>query len=114
MLHIAVLLLSAEWRYCCERKKTLAIREDAMKSYVFQVIVEPDKQPDGTPAFHGYCPALPGCHTWGYTAEDALAKIQEAVSLYVEDLVDSGKPIPVNSPHGGVSEFSTPSVVVNL
>jgi predicted RNase H-like HicB family nuclease len=73
-----------------------------MKSYVFQVVVEPDRQADGTPAFHGHCPALPGCHTWGFTEEDALAKIQEAVSLYIEDLIESGQPVPTTSAEGGI------------
>jgi predicted RNase H-like HicB family nuclease len=60
-----------------------------MKSYVFRVVVEKDEMEDGTPAFHGFCPALPGCHTWGDTPEETLARVQDAVSLYVEDLIAS-------------------------
>jgi len=84
-----------------------------VKSYVFQVVVESDVQEDGTQAYHGTCPALPGCHTWGHTEEETLARIQEAVSLYVEDLIEAGKAVPVN-PELGVTEHSAPSVVVNV
>jgi predicted RNase H-like HicB family nuclease len=84
-----------------------------VKSYVFRVVVEADVQEDGTPAYHGFCPALRGCHTWGHTEEEALARIQEAVSLYVEDLIEAGKCVPVN-PELGVTEHAEPSVVVNV
>ena len=84
-----------------------------MKSYVFTVVVEEDVQEDGARAYHGSCPALPGCHTWGHTQQEALARIQEAVSLYVEDLIEAGEPVPVN-PEKGVTVHAAPSVVVNV
>jgi len=84
-----------------------------MKSYVFRVVLEEDEQEDGSRAYHGYCPALPGCHTWGHTQDEALARIQEAVSLYVEDLIESGKSVPVNL-ELGATEYAAPSVVVNV
>ena len=31
-----------------------------MKTYSFRVIVEPDEDADGNPAWHAYCPALEG------------------------------------------------------
>ena len=68
-----------------------------MRSYVYRVVIEPDEQDDGTRAFHGYCPALPGCHTWGHTPEEPRARIQEAVSLYVEDLIAAAEPVPVGA-----------------
>ena len=66
-----------------------------MRSYIFKVAVEPDKFEDGRPAWHAYCPALKGCHTWGHSNEEALANIREAIVLYVQDLFDAGEPIPV-------------------
>ena len=84
-----------------------------MKSYIFSVVVEEDKFEDGKDAYHAYCPALKGCHTWGHTYEEALANIQEAVELYVEDLIEAANVIPVN-PENGVIERDTPSVVVNI
>lgn len=84
-----------------------------MKSYIFRVIVEKDARPDGASAFHAYCPALKGCHTWGRTQEGALANAREAIELYVEDLLQAGDPIPLD-PQQGAMEWSTPAVVVNV
>ena len=84
-----------------------------MKSHIFKVVVEEDVFEDGRQAFHASCPALKGCHTWGHTLDEALANIQEAVELYVEDLRTAGEPVPVD-PNRGAVEWSSPSVVVNL
>jgi predicted RNase H-like HicB family nuclease len=84
-----------------------------MKSYIFQVVIEEDKFEDGRKAFSAYCPALQGCRTWGHTYKEALANIKEAVELYVDDLRESGKPIPID-PEKGTEERSTPSVAINL
>ncbi len=84
-----------------------------MKSYIFSVVIEEDSFPDGGRAYHAFCPALKGCHTWGHTSGEALVNIQEAIELYVEDLLDSGETIQVD-PELGVVERDTPSVVVNV
>ena len=84
-----------------------------MKSHVFQVIVESDKLETGEPAFHAFCPALKGCHTWGRTYDEALANIREAVELYVDDLRASGASIPHDLEQGAF-EWSTPAVAVNV
>ena len=39
-------------------------------------------------------PALPGCHTYGATPDEALANAREAIEAYLEDLRESGEPIP--------------------
>lgn len=41
-----------------------------------------------------YFPALPGCHTWGRTYEEAVKHAEEALALYLETLDELGKPIP--------------------
>jgi predicted RNase H-like HicB family nuclease len=84
-----------------------------LKSYVFQVSVTPDVFENGNPAFHASCPALKGCHSWGHTYAEALANIREAIELYVDDLIESGEPIPTG-PEYGVSEYATPAIAVNL
>jgi len=84
-----------------------------VKSYVFKVVIEDDEFDDGSPAYHPSCPALKGCHTWGHTYAEALTNIREAVELYVEDLRESGEPIPLDS-EGGVLELPTPAVAVNV
>lgn len=84
-----------------------------MKSYVFPLVIEDDRFEDGRQAFHAYCPALKGCHTWGHTYEEALVNIREAVELYVEDLVETGETVPIDPAHG-VVELPSPSVAVNV
>ena len=39
-------------------------------------------------------PALPGCHTWGPTYEEAVKHAEEALALYLETLDELGKAIP--------------------
>jgi len=64
-------------------------REEEREGYVFEVVIEPDKD-----VYLAYCPALPGCITWGHTEAEAFHYIQDAVDLYLEDLIDDGEPIP--------------------
>ena len=53
-----------------------------MKSYTYRIIIEPDEKN----TFHGYVPALPGCHTWGKTIEIALRNIRDAIDFYIRSL----------------------------
>jgi predicted RNase H-like HicB family nuclease len=55
-----------------------------------KVVIEPDEG-----MFHAYVPALPGCHTFGATIDETLVNIREAMSLYIETLLEGGEPIPV-------------------
>jgi len=56
----------------------------------YSIVVDPD--PDG--GFTVTVPALPGCITQGETIEECLAHAQEAIELYIEDLVASGEAVP--------------------
>lgn len=40
------------------------------------------------------CPSLPPCISQGKTKEEAIANIQEAIELYLEELQEEGRPIP--------------------
>lgn len=84
-----------------------------MKSFIFPVIIEEDQFEAGEKAYHAYCPALKGCHTWGHTYGEALTNVREAVELYVEDLIEAGERVPVSS-ENGATELDTPAVVVNV
>lgn len=67
----------------------------AIRSRTYSIVVDPD--PDG-----GYTvtvPALPGCVTQGETTEECIAHAQEAIELYLEELVASGEPIPEETEH---------------
>jgi len=51
----------------------------------FSIVSEPD---DG--GFHVFVPALPGCHSFGETVEEARKNIVEAIDLHVEGLIENG------------------------
>ncbi len=67
---------------------------EIVQSDVFRIVIEEDHFENGTTAYHAFCPALKGCHSWGHSAEEALVNIRDAAELYVEDLIDAGDPIP--------------------
>jgi predicted RNase H-like HicB family nuclease len=83
-----------------------------MRSYAFNIVVEEDRFEDGRPAYHSYCPALEGCHSWGHTYDEAVVNVREAIELYVEDMIQAGQSLPVG-PDTGVVELAAPSIVVN-
>ena len=45
-------------------------------------------QKDGN-KIHAYCPELKGCHTFGDSPKEALSNLKEAVSLYLDDELES-------------------------
>jgi predicted RNase H-like HicB family nuclease len=55
----------------------------------FTAIIEPDEG-----GYHAYIPALPGCHTWGQTIDEARANLLEAASLHIEAMREQGEEIP--------------------
>lgn len=55
----------------------------------YRVIIEPD-----TKGYHGYVPALRGCHTWGKTIVETQLYLREAIAAYLESLIADGAPIP--------------------
>ena len=64
---------------------------------LMQYTVLLEKEPDG--GFVALVPVLPGCVSQGETREEALANIQEAAELYVEDCIDAGDPVPAEAGH---------------
>ncbi len=70
-----------------------------MKTYSFKVVVEPDEDALGNPAWHAYCPALEGvgAATSGRTREEALKNINEVVRMIVEEFLGEGRPLPEGS-----------------
>ncbi len=49
--------------------------------YKVGIVIEKDK--DG---YYASCPCLPGCQTQGYSKEEIMDNIREAISLYLETL----------------------------
>ncbi len=60
----------------------------AMTTYRFSVVIEKDK--DG---YFAFSPELQGCYTQGKTYEETLQNIKDAITLHVEDRVESGEEI---------------------
>jgi predicted RNase H-like HicB family nuclease len=67
-----------------------------MKTYTFKVVVEPDEDALGNPAWHAYCPALEsiGAATSGRTRDEALKNINEVIHMIVEESLEEGRPLP--------------------
>ncbi len=61
-----------------------------MKTYIFRIEVEQDE--DGR--WSAAIPTLPGCATWGYTKEEALANLKDAAEAYLADVIEAGEAIP--------------------
>lgn len=59
------------------------------KSYTYRTIIEPDGK-----FFHGYVPALAGCHTFGKTINETKKYLKDAIEVYVESLIQENKIIP--------------------
>ena len=75
--------------------------------YVYRITVEPD---DGR--FYAEAPALPGCYSWGYSYEEALKNIKEAIELWLEVKKEAGEPIPVEKPQAIKNAALTVGVLV--
>jgi len=67
-----------------------------MKTYSFKVVLEPDEDAQGNPAWYAYCPALEtvGGATSGRTREEALKNINDVVQMIVQEFVEEGRPLP--------------------
>ena len=75
-----------------------------MKTYSFKVVVEPDEDAAGNPAWYAYCPALEsiGGATSGRTREEALKNINEVVHMIVQEFAEDGKPLPLRDRKAGI------------
>jgi len=81
-----------------------------MRTYTFNIVVEPDED-----CWHAYCPALheKGSPLWGHTREEALRNIEEVVRLGMESMVEHDEPLP-ESLGGQVEVTVEPRVAVTL
>ena len=90
-----------------------------MKTYTFKVVVEPDEDALGNPAWHAYCPALEsaGAATSGRTRDEALKNINEVIHMIVEESLEEGRPLPEGpTDEVAVAEVSTetPRIAVTI
>ncbi len=59
----------------------------------YTVILERD--PCGTLVAH--VPALRGCVSQGRNKREAIRNIKEAIALYIETLIENGRPVPTEA-----------------
>ena len=57
-------------------------------------------------------PSLPGCATWGYTQQEAIKSLQEAIEAYITTLRELGQPVPPPPSNGEVMQVPALAVVV--
>ncbi len=74
--------------------------------FTYRAIVEPDENN----TFHAYIPALPGCHTWGNSIEEARKNLREAAILYLSSLRENNENIPEEEGFEFVETFSAEEV----
>ncbi len=74
--------------------------------YDFTIVIEPDES-----GFHAFVPALPGCHSFGETLDEARANIAEAAGLHLECMIEDGEEVPVERAPYFVSRLSVPVAV---
>ncbi|MBI4055149.1 MAG: type II toxin-antitoxin system HicB family antitoxin [Elusimicrobia bacterium] len=79
----------------------------------FVARVTPDKYGDDRPCYLAEHPELPGCMSHGDTPEEAIANLEDACKLYIEDLLERGllpQAIPPKST-GITASYSAPGTI---
>ena len=61
-----------------------------MKTFVLRVDLKEEE--DGR--WSATIPTLPGCSSWGYSQQEALANIKDAAEIFIEDIIDAGEGFP--------------------
>ena len=61
-----------------------------MRTFSYRITLR--KEPEG--GYTVMVPSLPGCITYGKTVEEAIEMSKDAISGYVESLVEDGMPVP--------------------
>ena len=78
-----------------------------MKSYSFRTIIEKDGK-----QYHGFVPALLGCHTYGKTIEETKKNLNEAIEGYLISCVKHGDMIPRDNGLQSIETVSIPAFSV--
>ena len=68
-----------------------------------RLLVEVVIEPDGENCFHAYSPACRGVHIDGSTEAEALDRVKDALSLYLDAMVRHDEPLPLG-PHCVVAD----------
>ena len=63
-----------------------------------KLLIEVVIEPDGEDRFHAYSPACRGVHIDGSTEAETLARMKDALRLYLDSMVRHDEPLPLG-PH---------------
>ena len=63
----------------------------ASGTYTYSIVVEPEPRAGG---YAVSVPALPGCLTAGETIGECVANAQDAIALYLRDVIAAGERVP--------------------
>ncbi len=74
-----------------------------MKSYSYRTIIEKDGK-----FYHGFVPALSGCHTYGKTIEETKKNLNEAIEGYLLSCARHGDSIPSDTGLHSIETVSIP------
>ena len=67
------------------------MKKSPLKTLSYSIFYEQDS----VGGFVAFVPALPGCHTQGDTLEETEKNVKEAITLYLESLIEHKEPLPV-------------------
>ncbi len=73
-----------------------------MKTLTYRTIIEPDGK-----YYHGYVPALPGCHSQGKTIEETQKNLREAIEGILIVMKKYGDPIPTDESVESIENIDT-------
>lgn len=76
-----------------------------MRNYTFRTIIEPDGK-----QYHGYVPALRGCHTFGNSIKEVQNKLKDAIRVYIQSLIEDKLPIPEDNSFESFETISFPDL----
>jgi predicted RNase H-like HicB family nuclease len=62
-----------------------------MRRFLLPIVIEKDKK-----GYFVFCPTLQGCYSQGDSYEEAIANIEDAIRLHLEDRLASDEPIPTS------------------
>lgn len=61
------------------------------KKLTYRAIIQKDGE-----GFHGLVPALPGCHTYGYSLDEVRDNLKSAIIGWIEAQQDMGWEVPLD------------------
>ena len=79
-----------------------------MKTIILKVNLT--KEEDGR--WSAIIPTLPGCSSWGYSEQEALANMKDAAEIYIEDMIDAGEVFPTDTDNMDI--IDQPAVAVSI